>query len=113
MPRPSHRTSKKRFYRAVGGDTRIKYLNNKPGKHHCANCGGGLHGVPHSKGVVGTRKLSRSARRPSALFAGKLCGKCRTSAVSEAAMVKSGFKKIEDVTLSMKAFVMEAMECVE
>lgn len=113
MPKPSNRTAGKKFYRAVGGETRVTYLENRPGKHHCANCGGVLHGVPHGKGVAGARRLSHSQRRPSALFAGKLCGRCRSTAVEEAAKVKTGLKALADVGLSLKPFVAEALEGVE
>ncbi|HIH16512.1 MAG TPA: 50S ribosomal protein L34e [Candidatus Diapherotrites archaeon] len=113
MPVPHERTSKKKFYRSPGGAARVTYIRGKSGRHHCAYCGGVLHGVPHSKGVAGTRALSRSQRRPSALFAGKLCTRCRATAVEEAAKVKSGFKAAEAVELSLKPFVLEAMARVE
>ena|SRR3989338_6765001 len=113
MPTPHERTSKKKFYRSISGETRVAYIRGKTGLHHCAHCGGSLHGVPHHKGVAGTRRLSHSQRRPSAPFAGKLCNQCRTMVVTEAAKVKTGVKALENVSLSVRQFVNEAMELVE
>ncbi len=112
MPRPSDRTSKKKFYTAPGGEARIKYIRGRNSIHKCANCGGQMHGVPHGQGVAGTRRLSHSQRRPSALFAGMLCTKCRTIVVTEAAKISAGLKTIEDVNFDLKTFVEEAKKQV-
>ena len=49
--------------------------------------------------------MSKSKRRPSALFAGVLCSKCRTLVVEEAAKINAGAKKPSEVELRLREYV--------
>lgn len=105
MPKRSERAKKKKFRRRPSGKAEAVYVRGKPGKHHCALCGAVLQGVPHSKTAAAVRKLSKTQRRPSALFAGTLCTKCRTIVVGEAALLNCGAKQQQDIELRLRKFV--------
>lgn len=105
MPKPSERTKKKKFRRTPGGRVAIHYSGGKPGKHSCAICGSILHGMPHGKSVSKLGKLSKSEKRPEAIFAGTLCSKCRTAAVENAVKVREGFKELNKVALDSRGYV--------
>ncbi|MFH1257203.1 MAG: 50S ribosomal protein L34e [Candidatus Diapherotrites archaeon] len=113
MPRRSQRSKSKKFRKTPGGKTKTHYFKGKGSKHECASCGKQLHGVPHSRKNFEVRNLSKSQRRPSALFGGVLCGKCRRIVVEETAKVKHGLKEAGDVSLSLKKFVEQAMKKVD
>ena len=105
MPKRSERTKKKKFRRRPSGKAEAVYVSGKPGKHHCTLCGAVLHGMPHSKTTAEVGKLSKTQRRPSALFAGTLCTKCRTMIVQEAALLNCGAKQQQDIELRLRKFV--------
>jgi len=104
MPNREERAKNKKFRRLPHGKSRVVFERGHPGKHHCALCGAVLHGVPHGRKPSEVRKMGKTERRPSALFAGMLCGKCRAIIVVEAAKVGSGLKKIQDVELRLRKF---------
>jgi ribosomal protein L34E len=83
---------------------KIKLVRQKTSKKTCAICPAQLSGVPHGLAKAGTRKLSKTQKRPSVPFGGVLCTGCRSLVAEETAKVLSG-KKIEEVDLSMKPFV--------
>ena len=56
-----------------------------------------MHGVPHGKANAKVKKLSKTKRRPTALFAGILCTKCRSLVACEAAKIEAGAKKPKEV----------------
>lgn len=85
--------------------SRMRFVQKKNSKSECALCQGILHGVPHSRTTAERRALSKSSRRPSALFAGVLCGNCRETVLEECAKVKSGVKPLEDVSLALKPYI--------
>ena len=105
MPRKSERSKKRKFRRKASGKSKPCFVSGKPGKHHCALCQAVLHGTPHGKAGSAVRKMSKSKRRPSALFAGTLCSKCRSLVVEEAAKVESGIKELRAVELRLQRYV--------
>jgi large subunit ribosomal protein L34e len=105
MPKRSDRSKKTKFRRVSGKKSKRVFVKGKTGKHLCAVCGGVLHGVPHGKTPAQVGKLSRTERRPTAVFAGVLCSKCRSRVVEEAAKVEAGFKKMDEVELVLKKYV--------
>jgi len=104
MPTRSERAKKKKFRRNAKGKSKTVFVKDKAGKHHCAICKAVLHGVPHGKSSAQVRKLAKTKRRPTALFAGVLCTKCRSKAVTEAAKVEAGVKKLENVELRFQKY---------
>ena len=105
MPTRSERSKKKKFRRVGKGKSKKIFVNDKPGKHHCALCKGLLHGVPHGKNSSLVKKLAKTKRRPSALFAGILCTKCRSKVAVEAAKVEAGIKKTDKIEVRLKEYV--------
>lgn len=105
MPKRSDRSKKTKFRRKAGGKSRRIFVKGKPGKHHCALCKGVMHGMPHGKTQAEVGKLSKTERRPSALFAGTLCGKCRHLVVGQAAQVEAKAKTMDDVELRLREYV--------
>ena len=105
MPKRSDRSKKTKFRRNASGKSERIFVKGKTKKHKCALCKGVLHGVPHSKTSAEVRKLAKTKRRPTALFAGVLCTKCRSKVVVEAAKAEAGIKKIEDIELRLQKYV--------
>jgi len=105
MPKRSDRSKKKKFRRSASGKSKRIFVKDKPGKHHCALCKRVLHGVPHGKDIAKVRKLGKTKRRPTALFAGVLCSKCRPMVVTEAAKVDAKVKKLDEVELRLQRYV--------
>lgn len=104
MPTKSDRR-KHRVYRRSAKETRLVVKSGKASKMECALCEKPLHGVPHGKKTNALKKLSKTQRRPSAPFAGILCGNCRELAVIEAIKVAINQKKIGEVELRMQPYV--------
>ena len=113
MPKPSLRWKKKKKYKSRKGEARIAYGRRKTSKHKCALCHGVMHGMPHGKTGNQAGKLSKTERRPSALFAGTLCNLCRKQVIEEAVKVKAGLKEIGKVELRHKKFVDLALTKIE
>ncbi|MBN2067807.1 MAG: 50S ribosomal protein L34e [Candidatus Diapherotrites archaeon] len=105
MVKRSDRTKKKKFRRRPSGKSKQYFVRDRGKKHHCAVCNSVLHGVPHSKKASEVKRLSKSQKRPSALFAGTLCSKCRTVVAEEAAKISAGTKKIDEVELKLRHYV--------
>ncbi len=105
MPKRSDRSKKKKFRRLPGKDSKKIFIKGKTSKRICALCKAVMHGTPHGKTTAEVRKLSKTEKRPTGLFGGVLCGKCRHIVIEEAAKVHSSVKKIEDVELRLKKYV--------
>ena len=110
--RPKDRFAKKAFRKTPKGTKRI-VAKKKPGKRHCSACGRALQGTPSGKGVAETRRLSKTEKRPSAMFAGLLCNKCRATVLEEALKIKYCGKKQEESSIKLRHFVSEAMRKIE
>jgi len=91
--------------RTPGGETKIVKPKKKHSKKTCALCKEVLHGVMHGKKGSEVRAASKSARRPSAVYGGVLCTKCREEVVEEAAKVEAKFKEMDAVPFKMKTYV--------
>ena len=105
MTKPHEMTMKKKFTRQISGKVKISYHREKSSKHHCAICKGILHGTAHSKSVAEVSKLSKTQKRPSVIFGGVLCTKCRKAVMEDSAKVISEMKKIDDVNLKRRKYV--------
>lgn len=110
MPKPSERWKKKKKYKSRKGEMRIAYGRRKTSKHKCALCKKVMHGMPHGKTRSKTKKLSKTERRPSALFAGTLCNLCRKRIIEEAIKVKLGLKELDKVELRHKKYIDSALQ---
>jgi ribosomal protein L34E len=108
MVKPKDKAAYQKKIRTPGGRNKLVILKAKKGKPHCNDCGNKLQGVADD-----TRKYSKTERRPSAIFAGKLCNTCRTHAVEEALKVKTNVKKRDQVNLSTQRYVAEILEQVD
>lgn len=106
MPTKSDRR-KHRVYRKSAKETRLVVKSGKASNMECALCHARLHGVPHGKKVNALKKLSKTQRRPTAPFAGILCGNCREATVIEAIKVAIGQKKMNDVELRVQPYVQQ------
>jgi len=110
--RPKDRFAKKVF-RKTPKQTKRVAGKKKAEKQHCGICGRTLHGTPSGKGVVGTAKMSKTQKRPSAMFAGILCNKCRAKVLEEALNIKYCGKKKEESSIKLEKFVTAATGKIE
>jgi len=110
MPKPSDRSKKEKRRKGIKGKAKRVFARGKSSKHKCNNCGRVMHGMPHGKTKAKTKKLGKTEKRASALFAGQLCNKCRAIVVEDAAKIKAGIKKKEAVNLKLKKYVEEALK---
>ena len=106
----SAKMKRKKFFRTISGKVRIGQQVKKTKKRTCILCKSQLHGVPHGKSKAMLASMSKTEKRPSAIFGGKLCSNCRRKVVDEAIMVKQNSKDIRNVDLSLKKFVNQTME---
>ncbi|MCX8187865.1 MAG: 50S ribosomal protein L34e [Nitrososphaeria archaeon] len=74
MPRRMLRTRsrKRRHVTTPGGRVKIHYGDEKRDFHHCARCGGTIHGIPREKDY----KLAHSERAVERYYGGMLCQNC-------------------------------------
>ena len=85
--------------------TKIKYFKSKrKGTAKCNLCKGKMHGVK-SKHPKISSKLSKTEKRPTAMFAGILCNKCRVKAIEEAIKIKIGIKNISETDILLRQYV--------
>ena len=105
MPKRSDRSKKKKFRKKASGKAKRVFVRGKTAKHSCALCEKTLHGVPHGKSPAKVGKLAKTKRRPSGLFAGILCSKCKSKVAEEAAKVSFKGKKPEEVELRLQKYV--------
>ena len=76
---------KSRTYRRIrkvtpGGKNVLCHELRKPKKAHCSNCSALLHGVARAR-PAGLKKLSKSQKVPSRMYAGTLCSACSRQAI--------------------------------
>jgi large subunit ribosomal protein L34e len=86
MPTPRHRTrSKKRVYKTLpGGRKTIHYKSEVISSSRCSLCGRQIGGIPQGS-LSKIRKLTRTEKRISRPYGGKLCYKCLKDALKQAA----------------------------
>lgn len=113
MPKRSDRIRKKRMVRTVSGKAKTIFKDAKARKARCALCEKVMHGMPHGRKVSKLGKMSRTEKRPEALFAGTLCNKCRLEALEEAIKVKVGIKKSSELDMEARKYVKELLPKIE
>lgn len=113
MVKPSERRLNKKFIKVPSGKTKsVRYKEASKKKSICGLCSKGLQGTP--RGNDGQKgKLSKTEKRPSILFGGVLCNKCRDAVFENTIKVKTGLKKITDVKVGMRKYVAQAMNAVK
>ena len=109
----SAKQKRKKFIRPVSGKARVVKARKKTSKLTCFVCNSLLHGVPHGKTKAQIARLSKSEKKPSALFGGILCTACRRQVMDEAALVNQEAKGIQQVDLSLQKFVQQAVERIQ
>ncbi len=67
-----------------GGKNVLRHGLRPPKKAHCATCGAVLSGVARARPAK-LRKMSKSQKVPSRIFAGMLCSPCSRRAIIEKA----------------------------
>lgn len=105
MPNRSERAKKTKFKKKTGAKSERIFVRGKTGKHVCALCEKTVHGTPHGKTAAEVRKLSKTKRRPTGIFAGILCNKCRAKVAGEAAKIEAKIKKPGDIEVRLKKYV--------
>ncbi len=112
MVRPSERRLKKKYVRVPSGETKVVRIKDITKKSSCGMCGKTLQGTPEGRNSE-IKKLTKTQKRPTGLFGGVLCSKCRDLVFEETIKVKSGVKKLEDVRVGLKKYVSQAMKSVK
>ncbi|MDD4983491.1 MAG: hypothetical protein PHH82_01470 [Candidatus ainarchaeum sp.] len=102
--RPSERVMKKKKVRVPGGESRISLIRQKKTKVSCGICKDRILSANNNRG------LSKTEKRPSVVFGGVLCSTCRDKVFENAIKVKIGAKKEDDLTVTMKKFVSQAIK---
>jgi ribosomal protein L34E len=105
----SAKQKRKKFTRTISGKTRVRKGKKKTGKQHCSLCGRKLQGTPSGKTIAEIARLGKTKKRPSAMFAGILCGKCRTRIIDEAIMARQKSKNIEQAEITEQKFIKQAL----
>ncbi len=75
MVRRSLRSGKRKLVKTPGGKFYLTRIPDKPNYHHCATCGGKLHGMPRGTQIE-IRRLHKSQRSPSRPYGGQICSPC-------------------------------------
>lgn len=104
MPNRANRVKKKKFVRTITGVKKRYFKDRNKGKHKCGLC----HSILYSTVRNVRRKLNKSAksaRRPSVIFGGVLCSKCRVNIIEEAIKVKTAIKNIEDTNIKERPYI--------
>lgn len=104
--KPSERFMKKKHVRVPSGESRIRLIRRDRTKVRCGLCGAKISCASNNP------KLSKTEKRPSVLFGGILCSKCRDNIFENAIKVKLGVKSIDDLNLTQKKFVLQAIKRV-
>lgn len=100
MVRPSLRRKKQVKKKTPGGKHKTIYKKKRKSKHKCSICGAELAGVP-----ADGKKASKSKRRPSRPYGGRLCSKCARKVIALKAKLKLKSISIDDVPVSLRKFV--------
>ncbi len=95
------------YKKSPSGEVTVHLEKRKDTKARCALCNEILFGASHERG------LSKSEKRPSAIFAGTLCNKCRKEVLEEAIKVKEGIKKLEECDIMQRKYIKEALNLLE
>jgi len=113
MPEKGKRWKKRVHYKAPSGKSRQRYKEKKGKLLVCKGCGNRLHGVPHALKKHKLGKLSKTQKRPSALFGGLLCSSCRSDVMQEAVLCMDGQKSLNQTGLREKKWVEMAIQSIK
>jgi large subunit ribosomal protein L34e len=103
------RMKKKKYRRTPGSKTVVHYTRHKITKAECPVTKKRLHGTGNqTKSSI--RKLSKTRKRPSVKFGGVLSAKARRTIWDEAALVLLGKKNINDVSMTIRKYVKQALK---
>ncbi|MFH1751342.1 MAG: hypothetical protein ABH821_00150 [archaeon] len=112
MVKPGDRTKKKKFVRTPKGKSKRITKAKRPSKQSCALCKSKLLGV--IQGSSNKRKnTAKTKKRPSVVFGGVLCSKCRTRVFEEGIMLKSGVKKLDEIELRLHSYIKQIERRIE
>ncbi len=110
--KPKDRFANKKFRKTMKQTKRVP-VKKKAGKRECCLCGRAMHGTPSGKRVAATRRLSKTEKRPTAMFAGLVCNKCRAAIIEEAAKIKYAGKQASESSIKTQKFVSIAIKKME
>ncbi len=103
MVTPAQRNMKKKFVKVTKGTKEVRFRDKSKGAH-CATCKTALQGVPRN-----VAKLAKTEKRPSVLFGGLLCSKCRDEVFDYAIMVKLNLVPESEISFKIKKYVDQAI----
>lgn len=103
MVAPAERNMKKKFVKVTKGTKEVRFRDGSKGAF-CGICNTKLLGVPRD-----VKKLSKTEKRPSVLFGGLLCSKCRDEVFDYAIMVKLKILPESEVSFKIKKYVDQAI----
>ncbi len=101
----------KKYIRTPSGKVSLRFERKSSSISKCGLTGKALQGTPKGKDSK-VKKLSKTEKRPSVVFGGVLSNKARDQVFEEAIKVKIGYKKLEDVSISMKKYVTQALHSI-
>lgn len=104
--KPSERVMKKKKVKTPNGETRTVLIRKDKTKVSCGICGIKISSASNDP------NKSKTEKRPEIIFGGVLCARCRESVLENAIKVKLNVKKEEDLNLTMKKFVSQAIKKV-
>jgi len=104
--KPSERVMKRKHVRVPSGESKLRLIRHDKTKVSCGLCRVKISSASNDP------KLSKTERRPTILFGGVLCSICRDAVFENAIKVKLGVKKVDDLNLTMKKFVQQAINRV-
>ncbi len=110
MTKVSQRRLKKKIRKSPGRKSKISYKRKKRSFAKCALCKERLKGVPPESRK---KKLSKTKRRPSVMFGGILCSKCREKIIKKAALRKYKLTRDEEIDLREEKFIKQAEKAIE
>jgi len=103
--KPSERFMKKKMVRTPGGKTKIRLLRGKKTKVVCA--------ITKKRITSANNQASaKTEKRPSVMFGGVLSTKSRDKVFENTIKVKLGIKKEEDLNLTVRKYVKQAIKKV-
>jgi ribosomal protein L34E len=95
--------------RMAHGKSRVVEARKRPGPVISPISGQALHGVPHATTARQRKRLSKTAKRPSAPFGGVLTANERETVFQWAAAVEAGQAPLESVDARYRPFVKKAL----
>ncbi len=98
-PRLRSKSAKRVATRTPTGRRSLRFKAKRPSRLTCRLCGAQLGGVKNERG------LAKSAKVPSRMFAGELCGRCTSGLISMKARIAQGSEKLEEARLAHQKYL--------